>query len=68
MNSTNHEVFTADPPVSLLKNMKVRALEPHESERARQLLDREHYLGQVPQGRQLRRGVKHDGQSAALLD
>ena len=30
MNSTNNEVFTADPPVFLLKNLTVRVLEPHE--------------------------------------
>jgi hypothetical protein len=68
MNSTNHEVFTSDPPVSLLKNLKVRALEPHEYERAGQRLDREHYLGQVPQGRQLLQVVEYEGESVALLD
>jgi hypothetical protein len=68
MNSTNHEVFTADPPVSLLKNLKVRALEPHEYEQAGQQLDQEHYLGQVPQGRQLLQVVEYDGQWVALLD
>ena len=68
MISTNHEVFTADPPFSLLKELKVRALEPHEYPRADALLDREHYLGQVPQGRQLLQVVEYDDQWVALLD
>jgi len=51
MNSTNQEVFPTDPPLALLKRLTVRALEPHEYERAGQLLDREHYLGDVPSGR-----------------
>jgi hypothetical protein len=68
MNSTNHEVLTTDPPVSLLKSLKVRALEPQEYQRAGQLLDREHYLGDVPQGRQLLQVVEHNGQWVALLD
>jgi hypothetical protein len=68
MNSTNHEGFTADPPVSLLKDLKVRTLEPHEYNQAGQRLDREHYLGQVPQGRQLVQVVEYDGQWVALLD
>ena len=68
MNSTNHEVFTSDPPVSILKHLKVRALEPHEHQRADALLDREHYLGQVPRGRQLLQVVEYDGQWVALLD
>jgi hypothetical protein len=72
MNSTDHEVspevFTTDPPVSLLKNLKVRPLEPQEYPRAGELLDREHYLGDVPQGRQLLQVVEYDGQWVALLD
>jgi len=76
MNSTNHEVnqganpdvFTTDPPVSLLKSLKVRALGAQEYERAGQLLDREHYLGDVPQGRQLLQAVEYNGQWVALLD
>lgn len=72
MNSTNPvadpEVFTTDPPVSLLKRLTVRALEPHEYERAGQLLDQEHPLGDVPQGRQLLQVVEYHGQWVALLD
>jgi len=49
MISTNHQLFSADPPVSFLKNLKVRALEPEQYQRAGELLDREHYLGDVPQ-------------------
>ena len=48
-----HEVLTADPPVSLLKSLKVRVLGAEEYQRAGELLEREHYLGDVPQGRQL---------------
>lgn len=72
MNSRSHEakhqVFTADPPVSLLKSLEVRALEPHEYQRAGELLEREHYLGDVPQGRQLLQVVEYHGQWVALLD
>jgi hypothetical protein len=58
MKSTNHEDLTGDPPVSLLKNLKVRALEPEEYPRAGELLERDHYLGDVPQGRQLLQAVE----------
>ena len=72
MNSTNHEanheVFVTDPSVSVLKHLKVRALEPQEYKRAGELLDQEHHLGDVPQGRQLLQVVEYDGQWVALLD
>lgn len=72
MNSTHHEasheVFATDPTASVLKNLKVRALEPQEYKRAGELLDQEHYLGDVPQGRQLLQVVAYDGQWVALLD
>ena len=68
MISTNHQLFSADPPVSFLKNLKVWALEPEEYQRAGELLDREHYLGDVPQGRQLLQAVEYAGQWVALLD
>jgi hypothetical protein len=68
MISTNHQLFSADPPVSFFKNLKVRALEPEEYQRAGELLDREHYLGDVPQGRQLLQAVEYAGQWVALLD
>lgn len=63
------EVLATDPPLALLKKkLTVRALEPHEYQRAGQLLDQEHYLGDLPQGRQLLQVVEYDGQWAALLD
>lgn len=72
MNSTTHEatheVFTDDPPVSLLKSLQVRALAPHEYQRAGELLDQEHYLGDVPQGRQLLQVIEYQGLWVALLD
>jgi hypothetical protein len=72
MNSTNlqatHAVFSADPPVSILRHLKVRALQAHEYEWAGPLLDREHYLGDAPRGRQLLQAVEHNGQAVALLD
>lgn len=67
-HESNHAVLTIDPPVSLLKSLKVRALEPHEYQRAGERLDREHYLGDVPQGRQLLQAVEYHGQWVALLD
>ncbi len=66
--AATHEVFPAHPSVSVLKHLTVRALQPHEYERAGQLLDREHYLGDVPQGRQLLQAVEYEGQWVALLD
>jgi hypothetical protein len=68
MNSTNNEVFASDPPVFLLKNLTIRVLNPHEYQRAGELLDREHYLGDVRQGRQLLQAVEYQGQWVALLD
>lgn len=68
MNSTNHEAFTTDPPVSLVKHLTVRALEPHESQRAGELLDQEHYRGDVPQAHQLLQAVEYHGDWVALLD
>jgi hypothetical protein len=68
MNSINREVFPADPPAAVLKQLSVRALEHHEYERAGQLLEREHYLGDVPQGRQMLQVVEYNGQWVALLD
>ncbi len=68
MNSTNDDVFTSDPPVFLLKNLTVRALDPHEYERAGELLEDEHYLGDVPRGRRLLQAVEYKDQWVALLD
>src|SRR5689334_19579296 len=72
MNSTHHgashEVFVTDPTASVLKDLKVRALEPQEYKRAGELLNQEHYLGDVPQGRQLLQVVEYEGQWVALLD
>jgi hypothetical protein len=68
MNSIDHEGFSADPPMALLKRLQVRALQPHEYDRAGQLLQREHYLGDVPQGHQWLQAVESDGQWVALLD
>jgi hypothetical protein len=72
MNLTNLEAtlgfLTTEPPFSLLKNLTVRALEPHEYPLAGQLLDQQHYLGDLPQGRQLLQAVEYKGQWVALLD
>ena len=68
MNSTNNDVFTSDPPVFLLDNLTVRVLDPHEYALAGELLNREHYLGDVPKGRQLLQAVEYEGKWVALLD
>jgi hypothetical protein len=68
MNSTSHEVFSTDPPMAQLKNLTVRVLQPHEYEWAGQRLEREHYLGDLPQGRQLLQVIEYDAQAVALLD
>lgn len=61
-------VFSADPPVFVLKNLTVRALHKHEYARAGELLEREHYLGDCPDGRQLLQVVEHAGRWVALFD
>ena len=53
--------------VSLVEELAVRALEPHEPEGAGELLERRHYLGGLPPGRQLLQVVEYDGQWVALL-
>lgn len=74
MNSISHEandepeVFPVDPPASFLKRLTVRALQAHEYQRAGQLLELEHYLGDVPAGRQLLQVVEYQGQWVSLLD
>jgi hypothetical protein len=67
-HDANAEVFTDDPPISLLKQLTVRALDTDEYQRAGELLDQEHYLGDLPQGRQLLQVVEYQGQWVALLD
>lgn len=67
MNS--HEaVFTEDPPVFLLKNLTVRIVREDERARANELLERDHYLGELPQGSMLMQVVEHEGRWVALLD
>jgi hypothetical protein len=61
-------VFTSDPPVFLLKDLTVRVLEAHEYERAGELLDQEHYLGDLRTGRALLQAVEYQGHWVALLD
>lgn len=48
--ATHSGAFTADPPLSLLSHLTVQALEPHEYERAGQLLRPQHHLGDLPPG------------------
>jgi len=61
-------VFTEDPPVFMLQDLTVRALEWDEHLRAGELLKQEHYLGDCPTGRQLMQVVEHKGHWVALLD
>lgn len=68
MKNTNDTVFTEDPPLFVLKDLTVRALEGEELARAGELLSREHYLGDCPEGRQLLQVVEHRGRWVALLD
>jgi hypothetical protein len=67
----SHEInsaFTSDPPVFLLKDLTVRALEESEHAQAGALLQQQHYLGDCPQGRQLLQVVEYQGHWVALLD
>ena len=68
MKANTETPFTTDPPVFLLKNLTVRALNENEYSRASELLEQEHYLGDHPQGRQLLQVVEYQGNWVALLD
>lgn len=68
MNSTTNVVFTDDPPVFLLKELTVRIVQPDKYEGAGELLEQEHYLGDVPRGRQLLQAIEYEGRWVALLD
>lgn len=68
MNTETNNAFTVDPPVFLLKELTVRALQETEYSRAGVLLGQEHYLGDCPQGRQLLQVVEYRGHWVALLD
>lgn len=68
MNSTTNVVLPHEPPVFLLKNLTVRIVQPHEYERAGELLEQEQYLGDVPRGRQLLQVIEYEGRWVALLD
>lgn len=68
MKHPNDTVLTREPPLFVLKNLTVRALEEAEFARAGELLRREHYLGDCPAGRQLLQVVEHEGRWLALLD
>ena len=65
---TPKAVFTADPPVFLFKDLTVRVVQPGEYERAGELLDQEHYLGDLRTGRALLQAVEYQGHWVALLD
>ena len=60
--------FLCPSPRSWLQRLSVRALPPHEHAWPGQRLQREHYLGDVPQGRQFLQVVAFNGQAVALLD
>ena len=68
MKANTETPFTTDPPVFLLKNLTVRALTQDEYSRASELFEKEHYLGDLPQGRQLLQVVEYQGHWVALLD
>lgn len=68
MTSKTETPFTEDPPKFLLKDLTVRALNEDEHERASELLDQEHYLGDCAKGRQLLQVVEYNGNWVALLD
>lgn len=68
MNPKTETAFTSDPPLFLLKDLTVRALNESEHERAGVLLKQQHYLGDCPGGRQLLQVVEYRGHWVALLD
>ena len=68
MKAKNKTPFTTDPSVFLLKDLTVRPLKDEEYDRAGELFEQEHYLGDCPQGRQLLQVVQYQNQWVALLD
>lgn len=62
------EVFEREPGGEILKALTVRALREDEYDMAGQVLDQEHYLGDLPKGRRLLQAVEHQGSWVALLD
>lgn len=67
MNSPE-AIFTQDPPTFLLKHLTARIVGEDERVRANELLERDHYLGELPQGSMLMQVVEHEGRWVALLD
>ena len=65
---TSNPVFSLDPPVFLLKDLTVRVVQSDEYERAGELLDQEHYLGDLRTGRALLQAIEYQGHWVALLD
>ena len=61
-------VFATDPPVFLLKDLKVRTLKDEEYSPASELFEQEHYLGDCPEGRQLLQVIEYQGHWVVLLD
>lgn len=63
-----NSVFKTDPPAFQLKELTVRVLQPDEYERAGELFDQEHYLGDLRKARLLLQAVEYKGHWVALLD
>ena len=68
MNHLKGTLLSDEPSQFVLNNLIVRVLEEDEYARAGELLRREHYLGDCPQGRQLLQVIEYDGRWMALLD
>lgn len=65
---TTNVVFTDDPPVFLVKELTIRIAQLNADERAGEVVVREHYLGDVPEGRQWPPTVAYRRVWVALLD
>lgn len=62
------QLLTQEPEMVVLKELEVRAAEPEERDRVRELLGKEHYLGAGREvGRTLVQVVHHRGRWVALL-
>ena len=62
------DLLKDEPAQHALKQLTVRVLEQDEYERAGQLFDNKHYLGDLRTGRHLLQVVEHQGRWLALLD
>ena len=68
MKAKQKGLWEQEPPGFVLKDLSIRVVDKTEYARAGELLEREHYLGDLPRGRGLLQVVEYRGRWVALLD